>query len=153
MQTFLPYKSFTKTAKVLDNKRLGKQRLEAKQILDLVEGRSDNNWKHHPAVRMWLGYGNALRLYYNIILAEWEGRGFKNNMSYLEIPERVVHPPWLSDKRLPLSHRGNLLRKDPEYYDQFGWDDADPHAPYWWPVPPKTPELAKLMYQYWENFH
>lgn len=29
MQTFLPYFSFIESAKVLDNKRLGKQRVEA----------------------------------------------------------------------------------------------------------------------------
>lgn len=35
MQTFLPYPDFALSAKVLDNKRLGKQRLEAKQILEI----------------------------------------------------------------------------------------------------------------------
>jgi len=113
MQTFLPYPSFSRTARVLDNKRLGKQRLEASQILDLVEGRADNTWKHHPAVRMWQGYGNALRLYYNIVVCEWVDRGFENNMVCVEIHDRLVLPPWLSDERLSLSHRGNLLRKDP----------------------------------------
>lgn len=39
MQTFLPYSSFTESAKVLDNKRLGKQRVEAYQILKtLLQG-------------------------------------------------------------------------------------------------------------------
>ena len=153
MQTFLPYKSFAKTARVLDKTRLGKQRVEASQILDLVEGRADNTWKYHPAVRMWQGYADALRLYYNTMLAEWEDRGCENNMPYLPILERIVHPPWLSDKRLPLSHRGNLLRKDPEFYGQYGWKDADPGAPYWWPVPMKTPAKQKIMVDYWGNFH
>lgn len=35
MQTFLPYSSFEESAKCLDNKRLGKQRVEAKQILEI----------------------------------------------------------------------------------------------------------------------
>jgi len=35
MQTFLPSPSFKKSAQILDNKRLGKQRLEAKQILQI----------------------------------------------------------------------------------------------------------------------
>ena len=89
MQTFLPYKSFAKTARVLDKTRLGKQRVEASQILDLVEGRADNTWKYHPAVRMWQGYADALRLYYNTMLAEWEDRGCENNMPYLPILERI----------------------------------------------------------------
>lgn len=35
MQTFLPYANFEASAKVLDYKRLGKQRVEAKQILEI----------------------------------------------------------------------------------------------------------------------
>lgn len=35
MQTFLPFPDFARSAKVLDNKRLGKQRIEAKQILEI----------------------------------------------------------------------------------------------------------------------
>jgi hypothetical protein len=155
MQTFLPYNNFAKTASVLDQKRLGKQRVEAYQILNILEGRNpDSKWKNHVAVRMWKGYEKCLRLYYNSMLNEWEQvRGNNNNMPYLTVKSGTIIPPWLSDPRLPLSHRGNLLRKDPEYYGQFGWDDADPHAPYWWPVTPKTPELAKWMIQYWGNFH
>jgi hypothetical protein len=149
MQTFLPYKNFAKSARVLDDRRLGKQRVEASQILDLLEGRSDNNWKHHVAVRMWQGYTNALKLYYNIIVGEWVDRGKQNNMPFMEIRGRIVMPPWLSDPRLPLSHRSNLMRKDPEFYGQYNWSDADPKAPYWWPVPMKTPALHKIMVQYW----
>ncbi|MFN7881952.1 MAG: pyrimidine dimer DNA glycosylase/endonuclease V, partial [bacterium] len=33
MQTFLPSPSFAESARILDNKRLGKQRVECKQIL------------------------------------------------------------------------------------------------------------------------
>jgi Pyrimidine dimer DNA glycosylase len=33
MQTFLPFPSFEESARVLDNKRLGKQRVETMQIL------------------------------------------------------------------------------------------------------------------------
>ena len=37
MQTFLPYEDFTKTAQCLDYKRLGKQRVEAYQILRILK--------------------------------------------------------------------------------------------------------------------
>lgn len=40
MQTFLPYKSFVKSAACLDMRRLGKQRVEAKQILMALTGES-----------------------------------------------------------------------------------------------------------------
>ena len=36
MQTFLPYPDFERSAKVLDNKRLGKQRVEVLQILNVL---------------------------------------------------------------------------------------------------------------------
>ena len=148
MQTFLPHISFSKTAYVLDSKRLGKQRVEASQILDLIEGRVDNNWKHHPVVRMWQGYADLLKVYYNTILLEWISRDNKNNMPFMK-PSKPVLPPWLWDARLTLSHRGNLLRKDPGHYNQFNWKDADPEAPYWWPVPMKTPAKQKIMVEYW----
>ena len=37
MQTFLPYKSFEESAKVLDWRRLGKQRVEGMQIINAIE--------------------------------------------------------------------------------------------------------------------
>ena len=40
MQTFLPYPSFDASAKVLDYRRLGKQRVEAYQILNTITGKS-----------------------------------------------------------------------------------------------------------------
>jgi len=39
MQTFLPYASFAKSAACLDNRRLGKQRVEAMQILKILPSR------------------------------------------------------------------------------------------------------------------
>ena len=63
MQTFLPYSDFERSAKTLDYKRLGKQRVEAYQILQAL---SDPNygWQNHPAVKMWRGYEEALVAYY-----------------------------------------------------------------------------------------
>ena len=37
MQTFLPYESFEDTAKVLDYRRLGKQRVEGMQIINTIQ--------------------------------------------------------------------------------------------------------------------
>ena len=52
MQTFLPYPDFRASAQVLDRRRLGKQRVEALQVLRglIVPG---YGWRRHPAVRMW----------------------------------------------------------------------------------------------------
>jgi hypothetical protein len=151
MQTFLPYKSFIRTARTLDYSRLGKQRLEAKQILDLVENKVNNKWINHPAVRMWMGYNQCLRRYYNTIVNEWVNRGYKNNMPILPIDRiKFVKPSWLSDKRIQLSHRGNLLRKNPDYYNKFNWN-VDSHCPYFWPVQMKDSRKQKIMKEYWKN--
>ena len=62
MQTFLPYQDFAKTAACLDYRRLGKQRIEAKQIY-LALTVKDYGWKQHPAVKMWAGYECLLLIY------------------------------------------------------------------------------------------
>ncbi|MEU7740966.1 MSMEG_6728 family protein [Nonomuraea sp. NPDC049158] len=59
MQTFLPYPDFARTAAVLDPLRLGKQRVEALQILRALTI-PGYGWRHHPAVRMWASYEEAL---------------------------------------------------------------------------------------------
>lgn len=56
MNIFLPYENFADCAKVLDDKRLTKQILECKQILNMIERqKSDSNYKnpylHHPVVK------------------------------------------------------------------------------------------------------
>ena len=63
MQTFLPYSNFKETASILDYRRLGKQRVEAMQIINSIE--KQTGWKHHPIVKMWEGYESALQLYFN----------------------------------------------------------------------------------------
>lgn len=62
MQTFLPYADFKQSAEVLDKQRLGKQRVEAYQILRALLGIT-NGWIHHPATKMWRGYERALAEY------------------------------------------------------------------------------------------
>jgi uncharacterized protein (DUF2132 family) len=45
MQTFMPYPSFRKSLDCLDNKRLGKQRVEAKQIYNIVKDKRSKGEK------------------------------------------------------------------------------------------------------------
>jgi pyrimidine dimer DNA glycosylase len=74
MQTFLPYPDFSACARVLDSRRLGKQRVETLQILRglTVAG---YGWRHHPAVRMWRGYEEALVRYGLEMCAVWTAAG------------------------------------------------------------------------------
>jgi hypothetical protein len=132
MQTFLPYSDFADCAVVLDDKRAGKQRVEAMQILNILCDRTQTKgWRNHPAVLMWKGYENALKLYYNTMLTEWINRGFVNNMPFEKIEGEVVMPPFIGDYAFHVSHRSNLLRKDEDYYSNFEWDVPD-YLPYIW---------------------
>lgn len=136
MQTFLPYPDFRQSAKCLDRQRLGKQRVEAMQILKIVTGeRTTGGWINHPAVNMWRGYPDALKLYLKICIEEWTSRGYGNTMDIpiIENEKDVKMPPWLGDDKFHASHRSNLLRKDPEHYGSFGWTEG-PELNYVWPV-------------------
>tara|TARA_B100000287_G_scaffold260375_1_gene244942 strand:+ start:112 stop:573 length:462 start_codon:yes stop_codon:yes gene_type:complete len=132
MQTFLPYKDFQKSLEVLDYRRLGKQRVEAMQILNVLLGRTNTKgWINHPITRMWDGYEPALQLYHNMCIEEWIRQGYNNNMLLENITEEIVYPHWLGNEKFHSSHRANLLRKDYEYYSQFGWKENS-ELPYVW---------------------
>ena len=148
MQTFLPYPNIIESVQCLDNKRLGKQRVEAYQILRALTGYS-SKWINHPAVRMWKGYNACLEMYMNLCIFEWVKRGFNNTMlicwpidskdyykdkllnSLLKV--KIKYPFWFGIKGFHDSHKSNLLRKYPEHYKQFNWDVPN-NSPYIWPV-------------------
>ena len=130
MQTFLPYSNFQKTAEVLDWRRLGKQRVEGMQIIKTILTPEQKGWQNHPIVIMWTPYVQALQLYTNTIINEWIKRGYNNNMKLYEI-DSIVMPHWLGNKEFHTSHKANLLRKDYEYYSQFGWKE-NLESPYVW---------------------
>lgn len=133
MQTFLPYPSFEETAIVLDYKRLGKQRVECKQILTaLTEGKG---WIHHPATKMWKGFESALIEYSIVICKEFRNRGYKDSLlEYFEEKYQtpLEYPKWLGYDPFHSSHRSNLLRKDKAYYSQFNWTEPS-NMDYIWP--------------------
>lgn len=141
MQTFLPFEDFAESAAALDLRRLGKQIIEARQI-GLALTRRDYGWKNHPAVRMWRGYESALLLYAKAMSDEWHSRrgklhGAFVNMAFDPIAGCSLHgelPPWLGDEALHLSHRSNLLRKDPDHYRPLFEDGLVGDLPYVWPV-------------------
>ena len=145
MQTFLPYESFQASAKALDNKRLGKQRVECIQILKALRGES-KGWRHHPATVMWQGHEEWLCAYLEQCLCEWRARGFKNSISVplREWRMREDYPPWLGNEKFHASHRSNLLRKDPVHYGQFGWKEG-PDLPHYWPVTKADLEVKKVL--------
>lgn len=135
MNTFLPYRTFDASAKVLDNKRLGKQRVEAWQIHCSLTV-EDYGWKSHPAVKMWAGHEDALIAYGLEVCREWISRGFNDSMfpRFLAKYTNIMwkYPGWLNEE-FCASHRSNLLRKDPVWYRQFGWTESL-DLPYMWPA-------------------
>lgn len=136
MQTFLPYKEFYVTARCLDRQRLGKQRIEAKQIYNALDGKS-KGWVNHPAVLMWSGHEKALCLYGAMICDEWRQRGYKDQQLEWFLERLgfgpVVFPSWMGNDKFHASHRAALLAKQPDHYKQFEWKE-EPVINYWWPT-------------------
>ncbi len=137
MQTFVPYPTFIESAKVLDYRRLGKQRVETLQILNSLTGVGRAGWKNHPAVKMWAGHENGLCAYGVTICEIWQAMGYKDTvldkLSVICAPDLSDLPEWWGDERIHSSHRANLLRKMPDHYEQYGWTE-DPNMPYYWPT-------------------
>ena len=137
MQTFLPYRSVSQTAAILDRQRLGKQRVEGLQILKVLTGQT-HAWQHHPAVLMWAGYERALRQYVHIMCLEWMARGYQDSVwesvQRLTLPRgsRVNLPPYFTPS-FSRSHQSNLVRKDPEHYRKY-FPRVPDNLPYVWPV-------------------
>jgi hypothetical protein len=141
MQTFVPLEGspedpFSSSLLCLDYRRLGKQRVETKQILTALENQG-GGWYNHPAVQMWSGCEAALAEYGRGCSQEWIKRGYVDNLlPWFQEPSRVsevILPAWWGDQRVHSGHRANLIRKDPQHYGQFGWDET-PVEGYFWPV-------------------
>ena len=139
MQTFLPYSDFAATAKVLDYRRLGKQRVETYQIIKALT-EPNYGWKNHPAVKQWEGHVGLLAEYGTIICKEWINRGYKDTMlerfyPYLDLCKK---PWWLGYEPYHQSHRNMLLLKSDhykQYFKQVGeakylWPTESIHGPY-----------------------
>lgn len=133
MQTFIPLPDYKESMRTLDKLRLGNQVWLEGMIL--LKG----GWKHHPASKMWRGHEYHLGLYLLAGCDVLKERG----KDYPEVRKRIKAemrkhkntgpPPWLGNKEFHASHRSNLLRKNPQWYNQFDWKES-PLLPYVWPV-------------------
>jgi hypothetical protein len=160
MQTFLPYPDFARSAAVLDPPRLGKQRVETLQVLRglTVAG---YGWRHHPAVKMWAGYEEALVRYGLEMVAAWTATGRADTTaatltadlaaacgsSSIRTVEELAAtddlPPWLGDPDFHRSHQSALIRKDPAHYGPL-FGDVPPDLPYVWPPSDRPPRCVPL---------
>lgn len=156
MQTFLPYPDFWKSAVCLDRLRLGKQRVEAMQLLKTFDKNYIGRWKNHPARIMWENNIEALALYGIVCCIIWIQRGYRdtcrkktlkilNDISiygnysesrlfyfYYNYRKNFL-PDWFGNEEFHKSHRSNLLRKNYEYYKKFDWKESI-DIPYVWPI-------------------
>src|SRR3954452_22883526 len=149
MQTFVPYADFQASARALDQKRLGKQRVEVIQIIRAltVPGYA---WSQHPATLMWKGDEEALGRYGLAMCEAWLELGFADTCAATitadlatfgiaeirteaELAAAGALPPWLADDAVRESHQSSLVRKDPEFYGRL-FPDVRPDLDYVWPV-------------------
>jgi hypothetical protein len=141
VQTFLPFAEFSESAESLDQARLGKQRVEALQVLRAIVLPA-YGWQSHPAMQMWRGYVPALVRYSLAMVDVWtaEGRADTTRPLIAEFaPEaagprgvELPMPSWLGNEQFHLSHRSNLVRKFPEFYAQR-FPGVPDDLPYLWP--------------------
>ncbi|WP_144121854.1 MSMEG_6728 family protein [Catellatospora sichuanensis] len=150
MQTFLPYPDFAASAAALDPLRLGKQRVETIQVLRGLT-MPGYGWRHHPAVKMWAGYEEALVRYGLETCAVWCAAGRSDTCAATLAADLTAAcglsavrdqstlaatgdlPPWLGDEAFHLSHRSALLRKDDVFYRPL-FGDVPADLPYVWPT-------------------
>lgn len=154
MQTFLPYSSFTKSARSLDQSRLGKQRVETLQILNQLMGHRITNpqasrdewelgpvgrgWGNHPMTAMWRGNELSLLKYGLTVCRVWtaEGRAdtcYQKMMLVCGRPPmseiNAAEPPeWLGAWDVHFSHQANLVDKGKQYYLHHADKPHRPHG-------------------------
>lgn len=143
MQTFLPYPDFYASAMVLDKKRCWKQVVEARQIIDVLLGKSVG-WANHPAVKMWAGYLPALKYYFNVFLdVSKHHHGIKTSYHpYWSIVGKIssgktLEMPWfMGNTDFHRAMRARLIEKDEAFYIQkFPHDKGFNDGLYFWPEP------------------
>jgi hypothetical protein len=149
LQTFLPHADFEQSARALDVKRLGKQRVECIQVVRGLT-RPGYGWRHHPAVKMWKGYEEALGRYSITCCEVWTELGFADTCAATimtdlgsagvtavrtqdELARASALPPWLGDEDFHRSHQSSLLRKDPDFY-AARFHGVPDDLPYVWPA-------------------
>ena len=129
MQTFLPFPSFDESTRVLDQGRLGKQRVETLQVLRALVVPT-YGWQRHPVTAMWRGYVPGLTAYGLASVRAWTDRGFSDAVgeqilefapevagrSQADLAAQGLLPPWIGDPAVHESHRSRLIAKAPEFY-------------------------------------
>jgi hypothetical protein len=142
MQTFLtsansdPVEACRETFNMLDNARLGKQRLEAVQIIK-------NQFPNHPATKMWQGHKHALALYASFACIHWRERGKQDTLlpildgAMRSARSPLVWPWWFGHPAFVRAHQTKLYWKGSPKWVAHLNEMAPRHQvmrmPYLWP--------------------
>lgn len=120
MQVFI-VGSPLETAQALDKRRLNKQIVECKQILDALDGAKA--WSNHPCVLQYRGHKEWLRLYKHFLESFVEYREFgtdmaKDDMRVYNHTCFLMTPPFHTEEYFDQMKR-RLYTKMPEHYNQW----------------------------------
>ena len=114
MQVFIvgtPYE----TAEILDSKRLNKQIIENKQIMDAILG-TGKGWFNHPVVKSYKNHFQWL-YYYNLCLF-WYQRGCKDMAKKMSEQAMAFKPNFHTQEYFNQMKR-RLYNKNNQYYSQW----------------------------------
>jgi hypothetical protein len=98
----------------LDPKRLRKQIIECRQILDALNGKTA--WSNHPCVLQYRGYEKWLKGYLRVL--ECHRRGNTRLAAFFDVETERVRPDW-HNEAFYTQHKRRLYTKDKEHYKQW----------------------------------
>lgn len=129
------------TFKMLDNARLGKQRVEVKQLLA-------GQFPNHPASRMWHEHEHALVAYGILCCKVWIKRGHADSLleefqtrrtMLIDDGFPLVWPWWFGHPAMVRTHQTKLYYKNSPRWVEHHQQSAPRHRPmqlpYLWPHP------------------
>ena len=115
MQVFVPYPEPIKVARCLDPRRLNKQIIECKQILDAING-TGKGWFNHPVTKMYRDHSEWLENYW-CCLEYYQHCNLEIAEEYNKMAMSLI-PPFLTEGFCD-QHKRRLYTKNPEHYKQF----------------------------------
>lgn len=115
MQVFVCYPEPIKVAQCLDSKRLNKQIIECRQILDAIDGKG-KGWFNHPVTKMYRSHRKWLYDYTNCL--ECYRKGLTGLAEIWSFWADNIRPPFLTEDFCN-QHKRRLYTKNPDHYKQF----------------------------------
>lgn len=130
MQVYLPYKSYTRSVKVLDDKTLNAQKSSIKTILKSICLLYDKSSivfnEKHPLVMFWFKRPDKLMGIYVQTIKELTLRGHPQRNTMDEICKTLIkHKSKFSKediiitKKIQEQYRAILYKKNPRFYSEF----------------------------------